>query len=1208
MALSFTAVSNTMNPLSSPLRGDSPKACRRRFAALLLLGWLLVTGWSEPASADNFYWSLQSGEGYFTDLTKWKDQSGATATRVIGTNDAGIIRGPGVVRIDTQNVPSGTILGFWVGDASPQDQWPYAPVGPGAGNVLQTSGTINYSSWFIIGRAGSPGESTYDMQGGSLAQVGGGQPFVLGNNAGYGSLSNPTRGTLLMSNNASIMNNHMFTLGDNIGSTGTLVMRDTAVVNSNEVDIGWYGGVGSISLTGSASIISRNYSVMGKEGGVSSITMGGNSLYSGNYGHVGGINGGSSTWVLNDDARITFASWLNFGEVNATSRLTMNGRSSITASYYVDFGWGNGSDSQGVLNEDARLTIANNLNIGVNGSNQGLLIVNDRATVSANYLNVAGGAANAGGQLTLNGSSSVTINNMVNFGGEGGTGRLVINGGIFRSANASMGYNGGRGFATVNSGTWAANGPLSIGMSGSGSAVLTVAGGLVTSTGTTILGRDAGSSGTVNVSSGTWTQTGPLRVGGSGSGTMTMTGGAVDATLVTIGHGSGSRGQLSITGGAFTNDLTYIGNGAGTYGLATLSSGTLAPRQVLLVGVSGTGILDMTGGTTRLTSNYTGAYIGFSAGSTGLVAVGGGEFDARGSAGNGTLIVGNSGVGNLRVAGGSVRAGTARVAANSGGRGSVYVSSGSLNATSTLEIGYINGSIGELTLDGGAVSVGGTGYSFTTIGFDVGSLGQVNVRSGTFVPGSQITIGNSGTGVVSVSGGNVTTSFAFLGANAGSTGTLALTGGTVGISSLSMGLSGTGTVTVGGGRLNASSISLGSNAGSTGTFRVTTGTVTADSMSVGNRGAGRVTIDGGRLDTYRDTLIGSGTGGTGTVIVNGGTWSSWGAVTMGSVGAGSLVVGGGGLVGIDDRLEVGSRGSVTVNPGGTLRLGSILWFTGTSFVSGSWSNSAVIGNLGVDGILVFGRQVPTTYAGVISGSGAVMKTGTAALTLTGIHTFTGAYTVSGGELKVQGATAAGSRMLVSATATLSGTGTLGGQVTLQGNLAPGNSAGTITFADNLILASGARVTWELAANSANGGTPGLFDQVVVGGDLTFEGPTAVTLSFTTAGSLVDWNDPFWGVDHAWTLFDAADGRTTTGVANLAVVPADWFDSLGVRFSALRAGGFSVAQQGNDVVLTFTAVPEPTTVALVSIGATVLLVRRIRRQLRRCPSDGGTTRV
>jgi len=86
-----------------------------------------------------------------------------------------------------------------------------------------------------------------------------------------------------------------------------------------------------------------------------------------------------------------------------------------------------------------------------------------------------------------------------------------------------------------------------------------------------------------------------------------------------------------------------------------------------------------------------------------------------------------------------------------------------------------------------------------------------------------------------------------------------------------------------------------------------------------------------------------------------------------------------------------------------------------------------------------------TFAGVISGSGGLIKQGSGLFTLTGTNDYTGATTVAGGNLRVNGSVA--SAVTVQAGGTLSGTGSVGGLVTVQsgGTLSAGQSPGTITL-------------------------------------------------------------------------------------------------------------------------------------------------------------------
>ncbi len=62
------------------------------------------------------------------------------------------------------------------------------------------------------------------------------------------------------------------------------------------------------------------------------------------------------------------------------------------------------------------------------------------------------------------------------------------------------------------------------------------------------------------------------------------------------------------------------------------------------------------------------------------------------------------------------------------------------------------------------------------------------------------------------------------------------------------------------------------------------------------------------------------------------------------------------------------------------------------------SNGSVVGNITDDGSLVFAEIYAQTYAGIISGTGAVAQDGYNALTLTGASTYTGATSVNSGIL------------------------------------------------------------------------------------------------------------------------------------------------------------------------------------------------------------------
>ncbi len=227
-----------------------------------------------------------------------------------------------------------------------------------------------------------------------------------------------------------------------------------------------------------------------------------------------------------------------------------------------------------------------------------------------------------------------------------------------------------------------------------------------------------------------------------------------------------------------------------------------------------------------------------------------------------------------------------------------------------------------------------------------------------------------------------------------------------------------------------------------------------------------------------------------------------------------------------------------------------------------------------------GANTSTSYAGAISGSGGFTKLGSGTFTLGGVNTYTGSTSVVGGGLNLAGSIAGS--LSVASVARLTGTGTAGGNALIAGIHSPGNSPGAQTFNADLTYEGGAIVNWELIANTtAAAGTN--YDQIIMpAGNLTFSGSTTLALSFDAAGSAVDWSDAFWNVNRSWMIYDLSGG-TTTSLGNLTI-GGSLLDSLGNPLSPTSRGSFTTSLSGQDVMLNFVAVPEPSmiTISLVAI--------------------------
>ncbi|QCI67761.1 autotransporter domain-containing protein [Phreatobacter stygius] len=178
--------------------------------------------------------------------------------------------------------------------------------------------------------------------------------------------------------------------------------------------------------------------------------------------------------------------------------------------------------------------------------------------------------------------------------------------------------------------------------------------------------------------------------------------------------------------------------------------------------------------------------------------------------------------------------------------------------------------------------------------------------------------------------------------------------------------------------------------------------------------------------------------------------------------------------------------------------------------------------LGSNQLTVGSNNRSTEVSGVIAdscgcgpGGGSLVKVGTGTLTLSGANTYTGPTIVEAGTLTVNGSLV--SAVTVNAGAWLSGVGTIGA-LDLSGNLAPGNSIGTMTVAGNATFNAGSVTFIELSGTTA--------DRVNIGGTATLAGGLRVVL----AGSGFNFTTTY-------TVLSATGGRTGTFTDLSSTLPA-----------------------------------------------------------------------
>jgi autotransporter-associated beta strand protein/T5SS/PEP-CTERM-associated repeat protein len=392
---------------------------------------------------------------------------------------------------------------------------------------------------------------------------------------------------------------------------------------------------------------------------------------------------------------------------------------------------------------------------------------------------------------------------------------------------------------------------------------------------------------------------------------------------------------------------------------------------------------------------------------------------------------------------------------------------------------------------------------------------------------------------------------------------------------------GVGTLSINGGYVGNGSSYLGYGAGGQASVTVSSGTWSNGSFTyLGWDGTATLDVTGGSV-TGVMASIGRNLGSVGSVTVSSGTMSYTSNITVGDQGTGSLTIGSGGLVVARGNLFRGESGTISLNAGGTLQIG-----TGT--------NSGVLlggtGSLANNGTVVFNRSNASTYTGVLSGSGAVAKLGAGTLTLGGANSYTGLTTISAGTIALSGAGSIGTGGLnlgttsspgvfdlaaltassysLPSSASLAGVGTISGSgksLAVLGSLAPGNSAGTITVGSGFTLdlsQSGTSVfqitsplytpnSFDLV-NGAGGVTFGGILQLDFSGGAYASGANVLELFANTGGFLGDFSSVVWSglADGQSATFDAS-----TGFISITAVPEP--STYAMALAGLACGGYSI---------------------------------------------------
>jgi fibronectin-binding autotransporter adhesin len=838
----------------------------------------------------------------------------------------------------------------------------------------------------------------------------------------------------------------------NIANTKTIVASRTGIALGNFSSFA--GGITNIgSITAESGIQFKNGSTF--SGGVTNaglISVSNSAIFVGNVldfsqgitnsaeGKIFGKNGisvGSS-----DSSVITSFSGgiTNAGTISASSRAIQllnvsNFSSGITNSGRISGGYG-----ISVGSHSGDFTVAT-FSGGI--TNSGVISVTKTGIQVNNVASFSGSTANAGGivntQTIMAGRLGISVaGTSYTDGGSTFSGGITNTGLISAAATgvqvtSVLGFSGG----ITNGGTIFGSNGIRLGSGSALSGVSTFSGG-ITNTGTisassigillqntpsvTIFdsGTITGASGTaIEFSSGVNTlilgpnfvingnvegfRTDVLQLGGSGTGSFNLnnigtqytgftTFSVISATWAVTGTNannwsiaSGATLQLGdgTTSGLITGNFTDNGTLAFDEPTTTTIASTITgagsvaqtgPGTVVLSGTNGyTGGTTISAGTLQVTNDFS---IG-----TGSVTLSGGTFQvgATGLVFDNAFVL-DSGSDTI-----DTQANTLALSGLISGAGSlVKIGSGSLTLTGTSNY------TGATTVSAGTLEAGAANVFAPLSAFTVASGATVVLGGFNQTIGSLAGSGNVSLATAVLTTGNDNTSTIYAGTISGAGGSLVKIG--AGTLTLSGTNNNTGFTSVNAGTLQAGAANAfaGSSA-----FTVAAGAIldlNGFNQTIGSlAGSGNVTLGTATLTTGNDntstTYAGtmSGTGslvkiGSGTLTLSG-TSSYTGAT---SVNAGTL--------------QAGAANVFAGSSAFTLAAGAILDLNNFNQTIGSLAGSGSV-TLGTATLTTGSDNTSTTYAGTVSGSGALVKIGTGTLTLSGTSNYTGATDVNAGTLQ-----------------------------------------------------------------------------------------------------------------------------------------------------------------------------------------------------------------
>ncbi|HEY4301027.1 MAG TPA: PEP-CTERM sorting domain-containing protein [Candidatus Didemnitutus sp.] len=626
-------------------------------------------------------------------------------------------------------------------------------------------------------------------------------------------------------------------------------------------------------------------------------------------------------------------------------------------------------------------------------------------------------------------------------------------------------------------------------------------------------------------------------------------------------------GNMSIGGNTVNFDSSVnIALSAGTHTIS-FPSGVL---QMSLDGpISGPGALNFSGNSI-ITMNGANTY-------TGGTTIDGGEVILYGSIAHPTsdLILGQSVGAHFGMYGGAtVSDNQGRIAIGTNSDSSVYVDGA---GTTWNNAGYLyvgESGVANLSLTNGATVTSAN----TSVGNNTSGYGVLSISGSTLTQSGNLYVGGQGIGILEM----VTNAFVsdvdgVIGNNIGGQGYVSMETSTWNNSGdLYVGSTWAGSLTLDyGSTVNATNLFIANDAGSSGTMTLNDAASilnVSSSLYVGNGGTGVLEVIGGAVNVGNGNgviYLGNSAAGNGHLEIGDGS-NGQGVINADAISAGAGI-------GVLYFQTTGTSGSPYYLTRDGTASGIPVLLDGSLIVVSNYGYNVLNGN--------------NTYTG-----GTTIDDGSVLVAASNNALGTGSVTPFGpnSTLNVASGVTISNPIVTSVSGTLAGNGTFSTPIMLSDGMvvSPGDIIGNLTFSNGLTL--GVNGKMEMEVKTAGGAAGTGYDVVnVSGGTLNITSSTAspfviylysINLS-GTAGAVADFNS---STGYSWVLFNS------TSLTNFA---ANKFQIDTTNFANLLDGGaFSIVESGNQIVLDFSPVPEPSTFALLipGLGLVAWAVRRRRR--------------